>query len=473
MPDLIRHPVCRRRSFIKKLCKGEPYGWIPTFVGMTSFNFYHWEKTSLMSTILPAAAYRDIPELVEGCYANLRSLEMAGTRWGKDFYYCRPALTKYSPCQWLWDSGWHTIVWSHREPEKAVAELRSLLHFQQKNGFIPEITYWKAKGFFRSLLDYFAGFSHNEYTDLTQMPMLAYSVRAIWNSTRDVKLLREFVPKIVRYFDWWQHRDHDGDGLVSIIHPWESGIDASPTYDPVFRLKNPRPLEMYPHFGRLQYIYHKLGWNQQAALKGEWFNVEDVGLCSVYADGWAVLARLAQEFDGALAAGCREQHVKYQKAVIDKCWDAGERRFISLFHQDGDEKASRAETIQTLLPILLDGLPPEMGRALAARITDPGKFWLPYPVPSVARTEPEFNPDESMLLWRGPMWPTTTWLVMEGLLKHGFEKEAAAILDRWTALYLQNGIWEYYNPLTGKGLGEPGLGMSTIIVDMLRRFERV
>jgi hypothetical protein len=37
---------------------------------------------------------------------------------------------------------------------------------------------------------------------------------------------------------------------------------------------------------------------------------------------------------------------------------------------------------------------------------------------------------------------------------------------------MKNGIWEYYNPLTGEGLGQK-LGMSTIIVDVLERFGRV
>ena len=36
-----------------------------------------------------------------------------------------------------------------------------------------------------------------------------------------------------RYFDWWKNeRDIDGSGLVTILHPWESGIDLSPAYDP-------------------------------------------------------------------------------------------------------------------------------------------------------------------------------------------------------------------------------------------------
>jgi hypothetical protein len=36
-----------------------------------------------------------------------------------------------------------------------------------------------------------------------------------------------------RYFNWWKNeRDVDGNGLVTILHPWESGIDLSPAYDP-------------------------------------------------------------------------------------------------------------------------------------------------------------------------------------------------------------------------------------------------
>ena len=111
-----------------------------------------------------------------------------------------------------------------------------------------------------------------------------------------------------------------------------------------------------------------------------------------------------------------------------------------------------------MLPLLLDNLPLDIQQQLVTKVTDPQKFGLPYPVPTVAKSESEFNPNGSRLLWRGPMWPSTTWLLMEGLLKHGFKAEATAILDRWIELYRQNGIWEYYNPTTGQGLGQRGLG---------------
>ena len=425
-----------------------------------------------MSGVKKTKAFMNVRELVEKCYTILKSHEVVGTNWGKNYQFYRPALRKYGAYQWLWDSGWHMIVWSHYRPWNAVADLRTLLRFQQPDGFIPEIIFWKQNALLRKLNKLASGYSQEEYADLTQMPMLAYSVRAMWQATRNKDLLKEFVPKIVKFLEWWQYRDHDNDGLVSIIHPWESGIDASPTYDPAFRLQNPKFHQMYPKFWRLLRIYHKVGWNLQTILGEEWFNVEDVGLCSVYADGWGVLASLAGEFDNELAARCLAQNKKYEEAVIRKCWDKEHEQFVSYFHQDGLEKVSRIETIQTLLPILLDDLPVNIQQQLLAKITDPQKFWLSYPVPTVGRSEYVFNPKESLLLWRGPVWPCTNWLVMEGLLKHGFKREAGAILDRWSEMCLQNGIWEYYDPITGKGLGQKELSMSTIIVDMLCRFGR-
>jgi glycogen debranching enzyme len=418
-------------------------------------------------------AIRDARRLVEACYELLASLELKGVRWGKQYDFSRPACTKYGPYQWLWDSGWHAIVWSHRYPENAIAELRTLLQFQRPDGFIPEIIFWGQNRLLGEITRFIMGFSNETFSDLSQMPMLAYSVRAIWQATHDKDLLREFVPKIAKFLEWWQSRDHDRDGLISIIHPWESGMDSSPTYDPVLRVSNPIPCKMYLHFWRLLRKYHRVRWNQTTILEKEWFNVEDVGVCSVWADGWGVLAALAEKFDSTLASRCRDQYRRSQARIIGKCWDRDRERFISLFHRDGVEFVSEAATVQTLLPILLDDLPPNILQKLVTDIKDAKKFWLPFPVPSVARSEYSFNPHESKLLWRGPMWPVSTWLIMEGLLKHGFTLEAEAILDRWIDLFCRNGIWEYYDPLTGQGLGQKDFGMSTIIVDMIARLERL
>lgn len=43
-----------------------------------------------------------------------------------------------------------------------------------------------------------------------------------------------------RYWRWWgSERNIRGKGLVSVLHGWESGLDASPLYDAAYGLKPP------------------------------------------------------------------------------------------------------------------------------------------------------------------------------------------------------------------------------------------
>lgn len=59
---------------------------------------------------------------------------------------------------------------------------------------------------------------------------------------QNTALLREFVPPLIRYFDWWaRQRDIDCNGLLAIIHGWESGMDASPAYDRAYGITEPKP----------------------------------------------------------------------------------------------------------------------------------------------------------------------------------------------------------------------------------------
>lgn len=411
--------------------------------------------------------YDDLDQVVDACYDYLESNLCEGSRWGMDYHFYRPASTKYSNSQWLWDSGWHMLVWSHRDVDNSVKDLRTMLQFQQENGFIPEMIYWESTGP--------AHFQNSKFTDITQMPMLPYALRAIWNASGDVELMKEFVPKLVDYFQWWEDvRDPDRDGLISVIHPWESGIDASPLYDPAHYKKDPNFIQLYPRFRKLMRLYKgKYHWDQAKILESGLFNVEDVGLCSIYADGWGILGKLAAQFDEEMASYCAERSHFYQTSIINKCWDEEKGMFVSYFHQPDGEKVSSIETVQSLMPLLLDEIPDDMRQKIIANLTDPQKFWLKYPIPSTSISEETFRPYEYRLLWRGPTWPCTNWLVMEGLLKQGEDKIANEILDKWIALYIENGIYEYHDPLTGEASGEEGLGMSHTIVDMLVRLGRI
>ncbi|MDQ3628374.1 MAG: hypothetical protein M3419_06135 [Actinomycetota bacterium] len=52
----------------------------------------------------------------------------------------------------------------------------------------------------------------------------------------------------------------------------------------------------------------------------------------------------------------------------------------------------RVLTISILFPLILEDLQADVAVALVAHLTDPSEFWLRHPVPSVAASEPSFDP---------------------------------------------------------------------------------
>src|SRR5438128_1590059 len=73
-----------------------------------------------------------------------------------------------------------------------------------------------------------------------------------------------------------------------------------------------------------------------------------------------------------------------------------------------------------------------IGRRLVdEHLLDRERFWLPVPPPSVAATEPAFDPGRGPGLrrryWRGPTWVNAAWLLSLGLLRLGYEEEAAEL----------------------------------------------
>lgn len=155
-------------------------------------------------------------------------------------------------------------------------------------------------------------------TDISQMPMLAFALRRIYEATGDVSLLKEFLPKVTEYYTWWaKERQPDNDGLIVIIHPWESGLDASPMYDEAVGVKNPQPklMEFYPQFEKIILSYRFIyDWDQSKIVKKKshkishkwptYFVVKEVGVNAVYAYSWKILSELAAAYNEPLSYYC-------------------------------------------------------------------------------------------------------------------------------------------------------------------------
>lgn len=363
-----------------------------------------------------------------------------------------------------------------------------MLHFQLDDGRIPQQINWRAKKSWNPLKPQL--YSQIEYNDLTQMPVLPYSLRAIYDATGDVALLEEFVPPLVKLFNWWKTtRDLDGTGVVTILHPWESGIDLTPAYDAALGVgedSRARPpwSSIYPQLIQLALSYHyRYKWDQRAILARtsaaagpfNWFKVQDIAVNCVYASGWGVLGDLAGHYNPTLAAECHANEAHAESGILTTLYDNAAGRFITGYKNARDEQCFHAaQTVQTLFPLLLRGLDAPRVAHLVAALTDETQFWTPYPLPSVSRAEPEYNPvADTDLLWRGPSWGFTNWFVMEGLERHGQTRVRDELLDRWVGAVQRGGVWEMWNPETAVGYGAEGLGMSTLVVDWMKRLGRV
>ena len=451
---------------------------------LTCFNLCKSQST-------PNPINTTIAGIIETCYAFLEQHLCTGTKWDYDYHFYRPALEKYSADQWLWDSGSHMIVNSHRNVTNSILDMRSLLHMQQPSGFIPEEIFWSKKSIKENaeiLLEY----SNDKFTDITQMPVLPYSLRAMAQAIDDVNdknnVIKEFLYPLVNYFKWWRLQRDLGDGLVVAIHNWETGLDASPAYDPAFHvyiteLNETAFHELYPKFVELVESYNLFyHWDTSKILDrsktrekhlDKWFVVKDVGLNSVYANGWKVLADLAQLIgDDNTASECNREYKTSRDAIIKKMFITEQGRFNTLYvDNDGKEKASIANTIQNLFPLLLYDLPISYVNIIVADVANENKFMSPFALSTVAMDDNQFSATFDVdLMWRGPVWGFTNWFVMEGLGLHNELDIQKKILDKWIALVQTSGIYEHYNPLTGSPYGPPGLGMSTLIVDWIYRF---
>jgi glycogen debranching enzyme len=125
-------------------------------------------------------------------------------------------------------------------------------------------------------------------------------------------------------------------------------------------------------------------------------------------------------------------------------------------------------TWTALAPLVLRDLPEAVRRRLAEEhLLDARRYAAPCGIPSVSMQEPTFNPRwDRFRCWRGPAWMNTAWLLVPALRELGYHERAAAIVDSLQRAVARDGLREYYDPLTGAGLGARGFGWSTLLIDL-------
>jgi len=372
----------------------------------------------------------------------LRQNWREGEQAGRPYAYTEPSPGRY-PWQWYWDSCFAAIVWRRFEPARARAELESLLAAQRPNGFIGHTIFWRQPVSLPRLAFYnVATRSGFLQTETIQPPLLAWAWRLAVGDPRE-------EPRIGAQMDWLaEERDLEGDGLLWIVQPDESGLDASPKFEEVWGWRaNGRA-----GFPLLVRRNRRLGFNAK--------RLRERGaprLCEALVNTFWSLSLQALGRPSATPA------------LVDRLWD--ERRGLFVDEAQPGTIRPRTVTWSSLAPLALPDLPEAIGRRLVEEhLLNEREFLTPVAPPSVAACEPSYEPGGGSgpirRYWRGPTWVNSAWMVWLGMRRLGYEDEARRLADGVIAAAAREGLREYYDPRTGKGLGAKDFAWSTLVAEL-------
>ncbi len=365
---------------------------------------------------------------------------------GRHYAFSVPSPRSY-PWQWYWDSCFHAIVRRRFDPAGARAELETLLAAADPDGFIGHTVLWGHPLDAQRAIRYNIASREDLMTRTIQPPLLAWA----WAWTVGDPALE---PRIAAHHAWLRaHRALEDDGLLWLIQPDESGMDASPKFDHVWgRLAQGLPL-----FPVLIARNRRLGFDaRRIAAAGH------PVVCEVLTNvGWS----LSEQALG---------RPSLTDALIERCWDARRGRFADDVRGAARPTAAgdRPRTWDTLAPLALPDLPDAIAQRLVDEVLRAPGFAAPaVPLPAVALDDPAHSSRETWWgrhrHWRGPSWVNSAWFVLLGLRRLGLDAEADAIAARLTAVVAREGFREYYEARLGYGMGAHDFGWSTLLWELV------
>ncbi|MFN2612443.1 MAG: hypothetical protein ABR536_03620 [Solirubrobacterales bacterium] len=373
---------------------------------------------------------------------SLRGSWVEGERERVPFGYTAPSPSHY-PWQWYWDSCFTGIVWRRFDRRRAITELRSLLNGMTEDGFIGHTIFWKGHVDLRRRYFYNVASHDARHTSTIQPPLLAWAWRILGEDPAA-------EPRIATHHRWLErNRDLEGDGLLWIVQPDESGLDSSPKFDPVWGSR------AHGHLGFALLIRRnrKLGWDARRILAAG-----GPVVCEVDTNVLWGLARLA--------AG----EPSITPALVARLWDEKRGLFFDQALPGGERVP--VSTWASLAPLALPDLPEEIGRRMITEhLLNPERYWTTVPPPSVSLQEPSFEARKweygwARRYWRGPTWVNSAWLLWMGMLRLGFVEQAEQLARAVCRAVECQGLREFYEPFTGEGLGAFDFGWSTLACEL-------
>lgn len=351
--------------------------------------------------------------------ARLEELERDLFTHGVRFHNGRRVVTGYSYGEFYdWDLYFECLFLSYLgHAEFCRTNVEMFLDEQEPSGFIPRtmgVAYPKPRHHFK--------------------PFLAQTALLGCRETGDCRWLQgKYYDRLANYLDYWfRHCDADKNGL-----PFWDGSDHS-------GMDNQSP---------------RLGFIGVMEFEGVDLAVYLVRELRAMAALAALLGRGADAADFAARAKALTARIE------ETFWDESAGFYFDRSERTG--ALNRLKTVSGLLPLWLGSIRPERAeRLVREHLMNPEEFWLPYPVATWAKNETGYYQERKggECNWMGPTWIPTNYMILHGLMRHGFWKEAEALAAKtFEMALLESTTREYYNGETGTGQGlSPFWGWSAL-----------
>ena len=392
--------------------------------------------------------------------------------------YTLPTNTKLYPAQWNWDSAFIALGYSNFNLNYAFKEIETLLSGQWEDGMIPHILFHiKNMNYTPNYKAWSCGKKISS-SGITQPPILASVLKLIIErqkfSKKETKKYHPLIFKIKKCLEWFiKYRDPKLTGLISILHPWESGYDNSPLWDkPMSRIKidtnlsykrkdnkivkaSQRPLKIdYDRYVTIKNHLRKMKYDPKKLYYKSKFNVVDVGFNSLF-------LKALKDLDFLL------DYINVKNSFLKKYILLNEKKLIKLFNSKKmtfknkdlkNNSFTEIPSITNFFMLFSDLTNRSINKSLIKSLKKYCKNER-YLFPSISPSHKSF---EEKRYWRGPVWVNCNWIIYQGL-KNKDKKFAETIRKKTINLVEKKNFREYYSSKSGLGMGAKNFSWSAAL----------
>lgn len=343
----------------------------------------------------------------------------------------------------------------------ALNELLAIFDGQWTNGLLPHIRFVPDQSGYRpdpadwAISPQTSGPTTMTTSGITQPPIMGVCAESVFRRLPDPAAHLGDWLTIVDGLDRFHRfllteRDPTGEGLAVCLHPWETGTDNSPAFEPLLQATRaylaahevpidafgradmvhvpaehrPTARDYTAYFGLIA-LFKRYDYDQARIAAETPFLLQDVLFNSLLVDSLLATARLEAGLADLLAGDRRAEGLRQRAganiAAAERVVAAIRRHLWSptdgLFYARDAHRGALlpTATVSSFMPLLAAIADDEQSARLLTHLQEPAAFWTTFPVASTAATDPAFDP---LRYWAGPSWPVPNWLLRRALRDH-------------------------------------------------------